>query len=188
MRRAPILTLGMAIVALVSAGAVLAFQANDAAAPGKARAGSAPGKAAVGSILGDNAGLDPLLARAEARGPYSLSCTSAHAGSLACTPVADKDVIPALKRGETTYGRTVLGFPGGAKAGEDESQPTFEASDLICAAAGTAMTCRSVTDAIPTVHAGQKTFSFYRQLKVTFKRGRTIGLLDAPTIPLRVLP
>ena len=181
MRRAPILTLGMAVVALASAGAVLAFRANDAAAPAKKT---------TGSILGDNAGLDPLMARAEARGPYSLSCTSAHAGGLACTPVADKDVIPMLQRGETTYGRTVLGFPGGAKAGEDEIHPTFEATDLICAgAAGTSMTCRSVTAAIPTVHAGQQTFSFYRRQKVTFnERGKPVGLPDAPTIPLRVLP
>ena len=180
MKRAPILTLGMAILALASAGVVLAFQANDA---------PAPDKAAAGSILGDNAGLDPLMARAEARGPYSLSCTSAHAGSLTCTPVADKDVIPALKRGETTYGRTVIGFPGGATPGEDEKGPTFEATDLICAAAGKSITCRYVTDASPTVHAGQQTFSFYRRLKVRFnERGRTIGLPSTPTIPLRVLP
>jgi hypothetical protein len=135
-RRAPILILGMAVAALASAGAVFAFQASDR---------SAPPRAATGPILGDMDGLDPLMARAEARGPYSLSCNSARDESLACTPVADTDVIPALKRGETIYGRTVIGFPGGAKPGEDEG-PTFEASDLICAAvAGDAVTCRSVT-------------------------------------------
>jgi hypothetical protein len=98
-------------------------------------------------------------------------------------------VIPALKRGETIYGRTVIGFPGGARAGEDEG-PTFEASDLICAAAaGDSMTCRSVTAMTPTVHAGQRTLSFYKRHNVTFgEHGRMIGHLLAPTIPLQVLP
>jgi hypothetical protein len=170
----------MAIAAMVSAGAVFAFQASDR---------PAPPSAATGSILGDMDGLDPLMARAEARGPYSLSCNSAHDESLACSAVADKDVIPALKRGETIYGRTVIGFPGGAKAGENEG-PTFEASDLICAAAaGALMTCRSVTAFTPTAHAGQRTLSFYKRHNVTFNdRGRTVGHLLAPTIPLQVLP
>jgi hypothetical protein len=170
----------MAIAAMASAGAVFAFQASDR---------PAPPSAATGSILGDNDGLDPLMARAEARGPYSLACNSGHDERLACTPVANKDVIPALKRGETIYGRTVIGFPGGAKVGEDEG-PTFEAGDLICAAAADdSMTCRSVTAYTPTVHAGQRTLSFYSRHNVTFtKDGRTIGHLLAPTIPLQVLP
>lgn len=181
MRRAPFLIIGTALAALASAGAVFAFQASDRPA--------SPGPA-TGSILGDMDGLDPLMARAEARGPYSLSCNSAHDDErLACTPVADKDVIPALKRGETIYGRTVIGFPGGAKPGEDEG-PTFEAGDLICAAAADdSMTCRSVTTMTPTVHAGQRTLSFYTRHNVTFNdRGRTIDHLLAPTIALRVLP
>jgi hypothetical protein len=83
----------------------------------------------------------------------------------------------------------VIGFPGGAKPGKDEA-PTFEASDLICtAAAGDAMSCRSVTAVTPTVRAGQRTLSFYKRHNVTFnERGRLVSRLLAPTIPLRVLP
>ena len=46
------------------------------------------------------------------------------------------------------------------------------------------MTCRSVTAAIPTVHVGQQTFSFYRRHKVTFnERDKPVGLPDAPDHP-----
>lgn len=132
------------------------------------------------------------MARAEKGGPYSLACKAGVGGHLICTSVRDEDVIPALKRGETIYGRTVLGFTGprGADPRKDSVLPTFEATDLVCGApSGQTVNCLPVTVATPTVRAGQRTLVFYKKHNVTFsERGRTVGRPGAPTIPLRLLP
>jgi len=99
----------------------------------------------------------------------------------------DEDVISALRRGEDVYGRTAIAFNGGANPAED-SGPTFEPSDLICSGV-TVLICTRVTAAVPTVRAGTDVLVFYRKHNVTFGADRRpISHLDAPTVPLRVLP
>ncbi len=132
-------------------------------------------------------GLEAQIDQAVAQGPYSITCDTTGDGVLDCSPIKDEAVIPALKRGEEVYGRTVIAFPnGGAKVDED-SGPTFDPTDLVCAD-GTGMTCSPVTVAPPTVRAGAQVFAFYRKHNVTFDHdGRPVSHLDAPTVPLRVL-
>jgi hypothetical protein len=189
MRRAPILLLGVAIAAMSSAGAVFAFQKEAPSGRGE----SAVASRTAGSVLGyEPPGLDARMARAEKNGPYSLACKAGTGSHLICDSVRDEDVIPALRRGQTIYGRTVLGFTGprGADPRKDSKLPTFEASDLVCGASSKqALDCLPVTAATPTVRAGQRTFVFYKKHNVTFtEQGRTIGVAATPTIPLRVLP
>jgi hypothetical protein len=134
-------------------------------------------------------GLEAQMDQAVAEGPYSITCVPAADGRLACSPMKDRDVIPALKRGEVVYGRTVIAFPGGAKV-EKHSSPTFESTDLVCSSGTSSLlTCSPVAAALTAVRAGADVFVFYRQHNITFsKDGRPIGHLDAPTVPLRVLP
>ena len=127
--------------------------------------------------------------QAVAAGAYSLTCEPAAEVALTCSPIRDEDVMPALRREEAVYGRTVIAFPGGADVDED-SGPTFEATDLVCAdATGPEATCLPVTAAAPTVRAGADVFVFYSRHNVTLEEdGQAVSHLDAPTVPLRGLP
>jgi hypothetical protein len=169
MRRPPIVLAVVAIAAIGSVGGAFAFRSD-------------------GPPADPAQGLDALMASAEAQGAYSINC-SGFGDSLACSPMKDEDVMPALRRGETVYGRTVIGFPGGAKVSSG-ADPRFEATDLICSdASDGSLGCSPVTRANPTVPAGAETFVFYRKHNVTFdKSGHPTGHAGAPTVPLRVIP
>jgi hypothetical protein len=132
------------------------------------------------------AGLVSRMDAAVAAGAYSITCEPGD-GSLVCMPVADADVVPALRRGETVYGRTVIGFTRGAKVADDGAA-RFGTTDLVCTdASGDSLHCRSVTEAEPTVRAGAEMFVFYKKLNVTFdKNGVPVGHSGEPTVPLRV--
>jgi hypothetical protein len=119
----------------------------------------------------EQAGLNGRMQEAEQAGPYSIRC-SGDGAELVCTSVADDGVIPALKNGETVYGRYVIGFRGGANPERDEGQ----------------IVCAPVTEVAPTVEAGQDTFAYYKRLDVTFDENDTpVSWIGEATIPLTVV-
>jgi len=135
----------------------------------------------------EQAGLNGRMQEAEQAGPYSIRCADDGA-VLACTSVADGDVIPALKNGETIYGRYVIGFRGGANPERDEV-PTFADTDLTCGPLDESqILCSPVTQVAPTVEAGQDTFAYYKRLDVTFDEDDTpVSWIGRATIPLTVV-
>lgn len=172
-----------AVLAAGSVGGALAFQGGGGTTSDEPMITS--------SVFGpEPANLDAQMDSAVKDGPYSITCSPGIDAGLSCTSMPDEEVIPALKRGETVYGRTVIGFPGGAKAVEDTSEPTFEATDLVCSAGALdALECLPVTEAKPIITAGTDTFAFYRQHHVSFTAdGRAIGQPTTPTISLSVAP
>jgi hypothetical protein len=176
MRRLTVLAVAV-IVAVGTVRGALAFQSGDLSQE----------PTVTSSVLGDaQAGLTARMDAAEAAGAYSIGCEPGD-GHLVCVAVADADVLAALRRGETVYGRTVIGFPGGAKVADDRGA-RFETTDLVCTdASGDSLHCLSVTEAEPTVRAGAETFVFYKKHNVTFdKNGNPVGHLGAATVPLRV--
>lgn len=178
-RRLTILAIAGAALAIASVSGALAFR------------GTPTGSAVAGQGVIDLPGaLDRDMGEAVAAGPYSVTCEAGADSTFACSPMKDADVIPSLRRGEEVYGRTVIGFPGGANV-EEDSQPTFESTDLVCAGGtGDVLRCSRVTaEAPPTVEAGADLIVFYRKHNVTFDAdGRLTSHLDAPTISLQVLP
>lgn len=153
------------------------------------RASVASSEPSVNTLLGEEpAGFDGRLQAAVDAGAYSITC-SGHSDQLKCLPMKDEDVIPALRRGETIYGRTVLGFPTGATTAVAE-EPKLEATDLMCSpSGGTVMSCAPVTTVKPTVAAGAETFVFYRKHNVTFDAsGTPVSIGGTPTVSLEVVP
>lgn len=178
MRRRLIFLVVAAIVAVGTVRGALAFQPDDPSPPHEP----------TSSVLGEaQVGLDARMDRAVAAGAYSITCEPGD-GRLVCVPVADADVVAALRRGETVYGRTVIGFSGGAKVADDGAT-RFETTDLVCTdASGDSLHCLSVTEAEPTVRAGAETFVFYKKHNVTFdKNGVPVGHLGEATVSLRVV-
>jgi len=134
----------------------------------------------------EQAGLNGRMQEAEQAGPYSIRC-SGDGAELVCTSVADDDVIPALKNGETVYGRYVIGFRGGANP--EREVPTFADTDLTCGSPNEGqIVCAPVTEVAPTVEAGQDTFAYYKRLDVTFDENDTpVSWIGEATIPLTVV-
>lgn len=125
------------------------------------------------------------MQRAVEQGPYSITCSAVAAGRLTCAPMKDEDVIPALKRGETVYGRTVVGFPGGATP---QSAPKLQPSDLVCASgSGVSLSCSPVNSSKASVVAGAKTFVFYMKHDVRFKDGHPVSYLGPSTVSIPVV-
>jgi hypothetical protein len=99
----------------------------------------------------------------------------------------DEDVIPALRRHETVYGRTVIGLPSGTA---HATGPMLQATGLVCAGGfGKSLSCSSVAESRPTIAAGADTFVFYSKHVVTFREnGKPVGHLGPATISLQVGP
>jgi len=142
----------------------------------------------ITSVLGPaQAGLDARMADAEKDGPYAITCGPGDGEALLCTEVKNGETIAAIKRGKTVYGRTVVGFPGGASA--DDAVPMFEATDLVCLDAERApWTCLPVTVATPSVRVGEEIVVSYKKYNITFhENGRIEDTVGEPTVSLRVV-
>lgn len=168
------------VLAVASVGGALAF-AQD----GPTRSA----EPSISSLLGDEpAGLSARMDALVESGPYSITCGSRGDGvTLSCAEMADGKVISALKRGESVYGRTVIGFPDGADG--TDAVRTFESTDLICQAPfNGSMLCAPVTAVQPTVVGGEDTFVFYKRHNVTFDDdGVPVGHAGEATVSLRVV-
>lgn len=115
-------------------------------------------------------------------GPGVVSCTGS-GNQVACAPVAEEAVIPALNRGQELYGRTVYGDVSNAVG---RGVPVLERDDLVCGPiTGPAITCSPAGKVQPTIEAGQKTFVVYRLYRATFDaQGRMSLGRAAPEVPL----
>jgi len=143
------------------------------------------------SVLGGGfEGLGPEAQAASQRmnelaeaGPNTIRC-SEEAGPVICTPVPDREVIPALKSGKSNlYGRTVYGHITAASLGH----PLFENGELVCGdlADDGSMACTSVDDVKPKIRAGESEFVTYKPYNVTFDGGgNPVGRIGEATIPL----
>jgi len=122
--------------------------------------------------------------RLEEAGPNSVRCSGAGA-TTTCRPIADRDVVPALRAGETIYGRTV--YRSITKAATDRGAAIFRAGELVCGAPqhGGAMACSGVDRVQPVIRAGETLFVTYRPFNVTFDaQGIMTVHVAPPTIPL----
>jgi hypothetical protein len=175
-KRPVIFLVAAVVVAIASVGGALAF--------GSQNRSTSQSPTAIPTL---GAALQTLMDKAQAAGPYSVTCEPNANGKLSCAPMRDEDVIPALRSGEEVYGRTVIAFPGGADPAED-SGPMFDASDLVCSTGGgQLLDCSSVSTMAPTVQAGTQVLVVYRMHKVTFdSNGRLVSHLNAPTVSVRV--
>lgn len=150
-----------------------------------------PNERTVTTFFGEEpAGLSARMEQAVANGPYEIQCEAGDDPSLVCHGIRGKETHAALKRGETVYGRTVIGIPRGARLGVEDASPSFESTDLVCAnRSGASLVCFPVTVMQPTIRAGADVFAFYRRHNVTFtKRGTPVGHAGDLTVSFRIVP
>ena len=180
MRRRLILVAATALIAVAGVGSALAVARDGGAWANEPTITS--------SVFGPaQAGLDARMADAEKDGPYAITCSPGDGETLLCTEVKNGGTIAAIKRGKTVYGRTVVGFPGGASA--DDAVPMFEATDLVCLDAERApWTCLPVTVATPSVRVGEEIVVSYKKYNITVHEdGRIEDTVGEPTVSLRVV-
>jgi hypothetical protein len=149
-----------------------------------------PNEPTITSMFGEEPiGLGARMSDAEAAAPYQIQCSAGTGASLMCTEISGDESLAALKRGETVYGRTVIGIPGGAKAGATEAAAHFEPTDLICPERrGDSLVCFPVTQVQPTIREGVDVFAFYKRHNVTFtEKGNAVEHIGEPTISFNVI-
>ena len=120
-------------------------------------------------------------------GPNSIRCEGSGA-TVSCSAVLDRDVIPALKAGETLYGRTVYrSIPT-----TERTPQLFQVGELVCGStdAKGAMSCSRVERVQPVIRSDETMFVTYKPYNVTFdEQGGMTGHLVTPTVRLvRVTP
>jgi hypothetical protein len=133
------------------------------------------------------AGISARMQEAADAGPRSIACDPGEGAALVCLRVEDAEALAALRRGETIYGRNVMGFPEGAKIGE--TGPKFHSSSLVCGEPVDGLIpCLPVTAEAPTARVGQEFFVYYMRQNVTFlSDGVPVLHIGEPTVPLRVV-
>jgi hypothetical protein len=183
-----LLILVWALVAVCGVGA--AFAGHDERQSGSAHQRTArPDVPTVTTMLGvEPAYLSSNMQKAADAGADEIQCEPGAGEALICTEIKGKAALAALRRGETVYGRSVLGMPRGADP-KYNSTPQFESDSLVCDESDGVITCVPMSVEAPTAQAGQEVFVYYDNFgKVTFtKRGTPVMYMGQLTIPLHVV-
>lgn len=116
-------------------------------------------------------------------GPSSITCAPTK-DVLRCSPVADSQVVAALKAGTDVYGRTAI---TGVTAGGNV--PKVEADGLSCGpvASDGSIECRPVTQVAPPVLPSSDVVIYYDHFDVTFEGSHMVSAAGPRlTVPVAV--
>jgi hypothetical protein len=110
-------------------------------------------------------------------GPGHLSCAGSTGAALTCTPIADPDVLDAVKNGVKVYQRSVrFGIPPASR-----SKPLFDSDEILCApSTQAALHCVSVISQRPSLDSNGDVVT-YSPLNV--KYDGTTPVVQAPGNP-----
>jgi hypothetical protein len=182
-----LLILVWALVAVCGVGA--AFAGHDERQGGSSHQRTAlPDAPTVTTMLGvEPAHLSSNMQKAAEAGAEEIQCEPGDGEALICTEVGGKEALAALRRGETVYGRNVLGMPKGADP-KYNSTRQFESDSLVCDESDGVITCIPMAVEAPTAEAGQEVFVYYIKFDVRFTdKGDPVQYVRSLEYPLRVV-
>lgn len=147
-----------------------------------------PDKPTVTTFFGvEPANLSADMQKAADAGAEEIQCEPGEGETLTCTEVGGEEALAAVRRGETVYGRNVLGMPQGADP-KYNSRPKFEEGSLVCKQVEGAITCVPMSVQTPTVEEGQQVFAYYDKFDVEFGKDGQVVMHGAPLkYPLHVV-